>query len=82
MHINKWVDGYKVEFFPWIDRETYYFNVRYYKPGSSLNQPPVFDKSVFVKTNNPEKILMYLSTITNYVAQMKIIERRKYIIHI
>lgn len=51
MYIDKWVSGYKVRAFPWIDHETIYFNVEYYRPGQSLHQPPVWEKTVYITDN-------------------------------
>lgn len=52
MEINRWIGGYKVRSFPWIDGKTIYFNVQCFAPGQSLSQPPAWDKTVYV-TDNP-----------------------------
>ena len=51
MRIDKWVSGYKVDACPWIDHETIHFCVAYYKPGQSIQQPPVWEKTVYVTDN-------------------------------
>jgi len=40
MEMDKWISGYKVRSFPWIDGKHIYFNVQYYKPGQSIEKPP------------------------------------------
>ena len=42
MDFEKWVSGYKVRVFPWIDGETFYVNVQYFAPGQSIARPPVW----------------------------------------
>lgn len=51
MYINKWVSGYKVDASPWIDHETIHFCVTYYMPGQSIQQPPVWEKTVYITDN-------------------------------
>lgn len=82
MEIDKWVDGYKVRSFPWVDGETIYFNVQYFAPGQSLSQPPVFDKSVYVTDNTAGKRLVYefTSSLAEHVARMEIPGENKVII--
>lgn len=36
MDFEKWVSGYKVRVFPWIDGETFYVNVQYFASGQSI----------------------------------------------
>ena len=82
MEIDRWVDGYKVRSFPWIDGKSIYFNVQYYKPGQSISQPPAFDKTVYI-TNSPagQQILSNrLSSLAQYVATLQIPEGGKVIL--
>ena len=74
MDFEKWVDGYKVRVFPWIDGENYYVNVQYYKPGTSICQPPAIDKTAYLsKTERAENMLLnYLSTLIQYIARLDI----------
>ena len=74
MEIDKWIDGYKVRSFPWIDRKNIYVNVQYYKPGSSLNQPPAMDKSVLIADNITGRKLVYefTSTLVQYISMLTI----------
>lgn len=74
MEIDRWISGYKVRSFPWIDGKLIYFNVRYYAPGQSISKPPVCDKTVYV-TDNPagQRIVHdFTDSLTHYVADMKI----------
>lgn len=74
MEIDKWVSGYKVRSFPWVDGKRIYFNVQYYKPGSSLSRPPAFDKSVFITNNDAGQNLIqnWLYSLVEHVARMTI----------
>ena len=76
MEIDKWVAGYKVRSFPWVDGKHIYVNVQYYAPGTSLQQPPVWDKSVYITDNAAGKHLVseFLDSLVNHVAQMQIPE--------
>lgn len=76
MEFDKWVDGYKVRIFPWIDGKNIYVNVQYYAPGSSLSQPPAMDKSALVKDNASGRRLVYEFTATcaAYIASLLIPE--------
>lgn len=71
MVINKFVGGYKVETFPWVDKELIYFNVQYFKPGQSLSRPPAWDKTVyFIDTDkNRQFIKDFLDSIIEYVSK-------------
>ena len=79
MRIEKWIDGYKVVAFPWIDHEHIYVNVQYWAPGSSLSRPPTMDKSAYIKDdeNGRNMVHNYLSTLVNYIARAKIEEGNK-----
>ena len=74
MEIDKWTSGYKVRAFPWIDGKQIYFNVQYYMPGSSLAQPPAWDKTVYVTDDEAGRRLAYefTDTLANHVAMMNI----------
>lgn len=82
MNIDKWVDGYKVRAFPWVDGKTIYFNVQYFKPGQSLSRPPVFDKTVYVTDNAAGQNLVYgfTSSLAAHVAKMQIADGNKVVI--
>lgn len=79
MEIDKWVNGYKVRLFPWIDGKRIYFNVQYHKPGSSLERPPAFDKSVFITDNEAGRNLIenWTATLTEFVARMKVMDNHE-----
>ncbi|MDD5022241.1 MAG: hypothetical protein PHR82_08975 [Endomicrobiaceae bacterium] len=73
MEINRWVDGYKIQAFPWVDGEkTIYVNVQYYSPGSSLSQPPAMDKSVWIINDVAGRrfVYEYTATAVNYIAHL------------
>lgn len=80
--IDTWVSGYKVQAFPWVDGASYYVNIQYFSPGSSLSKPPVFDKTVYITGNdNGYKILShYLHTLVEHISRMNIIPGNKYIL--
>lgn len=73
MYFEGFINGYLVHTEKWYDG-TIYFNVRYFSPGQSINQPPVFDKSVYITNNDKGRFLVqnYKSTLANYVARMDI----------
>lgn len=74
MEIDKWIEGYKVRAFPWVDGKHIYFNVQYFAPGQSIAQPPVFDKSAYIVDDAAGQRLAYefTDTLVNYVAQLQI----------
>jgi hypothetical protein len=82
MNIDKWVSGYKVRAFPWIDKTTIFVNVAYYKPGQSICQPPVWEKTVYLTDNqNGNRILScFLDSFVRFVAQMHIENQNKVVI--
>ena len=82
IEIDRWVNGYKVRSFPWVDGENIYFNVRYYKAGQSVEKPPVWDKTVYITDNeNGRRIAFELTeSLVEYVAKMNIIENTKVVI--
>ena len=51
MYFEGFIDGYFVHTEKWYDG-TIYFNVRYFCPGQSINQPPIFDKSIYITDND------------------------------
>lgn len=82
MDIDTWADGYKVRAFPWVDGKTIYFNVQYFRPGQSLSQPPVFDKTVYVTDNDAGKTLVceFTGSLAAHVAKMHIAEGHKVVL--
>lgn len=74
MEIDKWIRGYKVRSFPWIDGKRIYFNIQYYAPGQSIEQPPVWDKTVYITDNAAGQRLLsdYLDSLVEHIASMKI----------
>ena len=73
MEIDTWIAGYKVRSFPWIDEKLIYFNVQWFAPGQSIERPPIWDKTVFIKNdeNGVKMVCNFADTLTNYIAQLK-----------
>ncbi len=76
MEIDKWVAGYKVRAFPWIDGKRIYFNVQYYAPGQSIAKPPAWDKTVFITDNAAGQRLVneFTHSLVEHIAQMQIFD--------
>lgn len=73
MYFEGFIDGYLVHTEEWYDGRIY-FNVRYFRPGQSINQPPIFDKSVYITDNDKGRYMVqnFKSSLANYVARMDI----------
>ena len=82
MEIDAWIGGYKVRSFPWIDGKTIYFNVQYYRPGQSLSQPPVWDKTVYITNDAAGRDMVenLTTSLTEHVANMTILAGRKIVL--
>ena len=82
MEIDKWVGGYKVRSFPWVDNEHIYFNVQVYRPGQSLSQKPIADKSVFIVNNDNARRMVeqFTDSLAEFVARMTIPDGGKVVI--
>jgi hypothetical protein len=82
INIDTWIRGYKVMAFNWIDKETIYFNLQYYKSGQSIEQPPVWDKTVYITDNTAGQRLIrdFLDSLVEYVASMQINSGNKVVI--
>jgi len=76
INIDKWISGYKVRAFNWVDGERIYFNVQYYQSGQSIEQPPVWDKTVYIIDNeNGQKLVNeFTHSLVENVANMQIKE--------
>ena len=74
MEINKWINGYKIRSFPWVDGKQIYFNVQYFAPGQSISKPPVWDKTVYITDNAAGQRLVneLTDSLVEHIAQMKI----------
>lgn len=74
MERNEWIGPYKVMVFPWIDGKRIYCNVRYYLPGQSVEQPPLWDKSVFITDNEAGRnvVCNFISSLVNHISKIKI----------
>lgn len=48
MDIDKWVSGYKVRAFDWIDGQNIYLHIEHFLPGSSLSRPPAREQSFLI----------------------------------
>ena len=69
MEINTWINGCKVRGFDWIDGKRYYLNVQYFFPGSSIEKPPVWDKTIYITKDEKgmEVVRNYLSSLVNFI---------------
>ena len=63
INIDTWVAGYKVRAFDWVDGKNIYMHIEYYKPGSSLSQPPAVEKSFLIAKEDEAKIRNYLHSV-------------------
>ncbi len=74
MENDKWISGYKVRSFPWIDGKRIYFNVQYFSPGQSVDKAPVWDKTVYITNNAAGRRLVYdfSHSLVEYIATMQI----------
>lgn len=74
MERDIWAGPYKVRIFPWIDGKRLYCNVRYYKSGQSIEQDPVWDKTVYITDNEAGRNLVYNYThsLVEYIVSMQI----------
>lgn len=72
MEIDKWISGYKVRSFPWIDGKTIYLNVQYFEAGQSIEQPPVWDKTIYITNDKAGQMMLNysLDSLVNFVANM------------
>jgi hypothetical protein len=69
-----WIGCYKVLAEEWYDHEHIYLNVQYFAPGSNIEKPPVWDKSVYIKDTEKARQMVrdYIHSLVNFVAQMEI----------
>jgi hypothetical protein len=76
MEIDRWIGGFKVRSFPWIDGKRLYINVQYFAPGQSISQPPLWDKTVYLADNAEGQRIMrdYLHSLVEHISRMQIKE--------
>lgn len=72
MEIDRWIGPYKIRVFPWIDGNLIFVNVLYYSPGQSIDKPPAWDKTVYVKDTDKGRQAVYEFTdsLINHIANM------------
>lgn len=72
MLVDTWIAGCKVNCRPWIDHKTMIFNVQYYRPGQSLNKPPVWDRTVYIEDNDAGRRIIreFTDSLVTYISQM------------
>ena len=82
MNFEKWVDGYKVHVMDWIDGKSIYINVQYFKPGSSLSQPPAMEKTAYITDNKKGRNMVqnFLSTLVNFIASSHVAAENRMVI--
>ena len=59
VRIEGWFSGCRVDCFKWFEGNKWYFNVQYFKPGSSLSRSPEIDKSVFITDNEKGRDVIF-----------------------
>ena len=76
INIDTWISGYKVRAFNWIDNKRIYFNIQYYASGQSTEQPPVWDKTVYITDNEAGQKLIqnFTHSLIEHIASMKILK--------
>lgn len=74
MNIDKWIGAHKIRSFQWIDGKRIYFNVQHYAPGQSIEQPPVWDKTVYITDNSAGRRIVcdFTHSLVEHVARMQI----------
>jgi hypothetical protein len=77
--VEKWVSGYKVTYFPWIDGKRIYLNIQYYKPGSSLYRPPSWEVTVYLADNDESRDLLenYETSLIEFVVRGYLLHNKK-----
>ncbi len=77
--VEKWVSGYKVTYFPWIDGKRIYLNIQYYKPGSSLYWPPAWELTVYLADNDESRDLLenYETTLVEFIVRKYLLQNKK-----
>ena len=77
--VEKWVSGYKVTYFPWIDGKRIYLNIQYYKPGSSLYRPPAWELTVYLADNDESRDLLenYETSLIESVVRKYLLQNKK-----
>lgn len=63
INIDTWVAGYKVQISDWIDGKSIYLNICYYRPGSSLSQPPAVNRSFLLPLDMEQTLRNYLHSV-------------------
>jgi len=74
MELDMWIGSYKVRVFPWIDGKRIYCNVKYYRPGQSIEREPAWDKTVYITDNEAGRNIVFNFThsLVEHVALMQI----------
>lgn len=65
--IDKWIAGYKVRGFEWIDHKNYYLNIEQYAPSASLSRPPMRERSVLIPLDEWENARQFIDSIVTGV---------------
>ena len=74
MNIDTWIGPYKVRSFPWIDSKRIYFNVQHYVPGQSNENPPAWDKTIYITDNAAGRRLVsdFTHSLVEHISKMQI----------
>lgn len=81
MYIDRWIQGCKVRVEPWIDGKAIYVNARYYRPGQSLEQAPVWDRTIYITDDeNGRRIITdFLDSLVLHICSMNYKDGNKYV---
>ena len=60
---GKWIAGCLVDCFDWYDDKNIYLNMRYFKPGTSINRKADSEKSVLIPLCEEQKVRNNLHSI-------------------
>ena len=74
MERDMWIGFCKVRIFPWIDGKRIYCNVKYYRPGQSVEKEPAWDKTVYITDNEAGRnvVFNFTDSLVAYIATLQI----------
>lgn len=82
IEIDRWINGCKVRAFKWIDNKSIYVNIQYFIPGSSIEQSPAWDKTVYITMNDAGVNIInnFLSSLVNHISSLQIEKDQKVVL--
>lgn len=74
MERDMWIGFCKVRIFPWIDGKRISCNVKYYRPGQSVEKEPAWDKTVYITDNEAGRnvVFNFTDSLVAYIATLQI----------